>query len=213
MGFFQHISLLPPFAMPGEMKREIIAYSSATSLVFLLASAVCSVLYRTARQQRARREQKMRRINPAYMAAARETANQSPYFRLLSMELKQFEIGSSLVEISLRQDHLQPFGVVHGGVFSSIIDAAAFWAVFSEIPEGLGMTTVDLKLNYLAPAISGKMIATGRSIKVGKTLGLGEAQVRDHEGRVLAHGMSTLIVIPEMTFDEKNSMPPKFLED
>ncbi|MBM3300171.1 MAG: PaaI family thioesterase, partial [Deltaproteobacteria bacterium] len=116
----------------------------------------------------------MPRINPEYMTAVCRKVNQSPYFSLISMELREFDIGRSLLEINVQQKHLQPFGKVHGGVFSTIIDAAAFWAAFPEIPAELGMTSVDLKLNFLAPAIAGKLIAKGRRIKMGKTLGLAE---------------------------------------
>jgi uncharacterized protein (TIGR00369 family) len=153
----------------------------------------------------------MRKLNPEYIKAVSSAATRSPYFSLLSMELRDFDIGRSLVEIPVQEKHLQPFGVVHGGVFSTLIDAAAFWAVYPEIDDGFGMTSVDLKLNYLAPAATGKLIATGRRIKVGKTLGLGEAQVTDEDGRILAHGTSTLMVLPGFVFAPAESLPRKFV--
>ncbi len=153
----------------------------------------------------------MRQINPKYVEVVTAAANQSPYFALLSMELKDFDMGRSLLEIIVEEKHLQPFGVVHGGVFSSIIDAAAFWAVYPEVEESSGMTSVDLKLNYLAPASGGKLIASGRRIKLGKTLGLGAAEVRDEEGRILAHGTSTLIILDDLPFLHEEPLPPKFI--
>ena len=108
--------------------------------------------------------------------------------------------------------HLQPFGMVHGGVFASIIDAAAFWALFYEIEDqNAGATTVDLKLNYLAPAASGKLIARGRQIKLGKTLGYAEAEVIDVNGKILAHGTSTLIVLAGKGLTSDSPLPPKFI--
>ncbi len=154
---------------------------------------------------------KMRRINPDYVRVVSETANRSPYFTLISMRLVSFAIGECRLEIDLGNKHLQPFGLVHGGVFSSIIDAAAFWAVYPEIDENSGMTSVDLKLNYLAPAQGGKLIAKGRRIKSGRTLGLGEAEVIDDAGRILAHGTSTLMTLPNMQFEYDGDLPPKFI--
>jgi uncharacterized protein (TIGR00369 family) len=154
----------------------------------------------------------MLRINPKYVLAVAAGATRSPYFQLLSMKLVEFDIGSSLIEIEVQGKHFQPFGMVHGGVFSSIIDAAAFWAVYPEVDEDCGMTSVDLKLNYLAPSSGGKLIARGRRIKLGKTLGLGEAEVIDESGRILAHGLSTLIVLPNLAFEVKEPLPPKFLD-
>jgi uncharacterized protein (TIGR00369 family) len=130
------------------------------------------------------------------------------------MKLLEFDIGKSLLEIEVEKGkHLQPFGFVHGGVFSSIIDAAAFWAVYPEVDEGMGMTSVDLKLNYLAPCSEGKLIARGKRIKLGKTLGLGKAEVTDQDGRILAHGTSTLIVLPDLTFVDRAPLPPKFIDE
>jgi uncharacterized protein (TIGR00369 family) len=153
----------------------------------------------------------MSKINPEYVQAVRASVNKCPYFRLLSMKLLDFDIGRSLIEIAVEGKHLQPFGMVHGGVFSSIIDAAAFWAIYGELDESVGLTSVDLKLNYLAPAKNGKLIARGRKIKLGRTLGLGESEVTDAEGRVLAHGTSTLIVLPDLALKADGPLPPKFL--
>ncbi|MCF8066267.1 MAG: PaaI family thioesterase, partial [Desulfarculaceae bacterium] len=77
--------------------------------------------------------------------------------------------GEVRVEIELARKHLHPLDVVHGGVISSIADAAGFWAVYSQMEQGvLGMTTVELKVNHLAPAqAEGKLIG----------LGLGEATI------------------------------------
>ncbi|MBW2437226.1 MAG: PaaI family thioesterase [Deltaproteobacteria bacterium] len=155
----------------------------------------------------------MKKPNPEYIRRINEIVNDCPYFDLLSMKLLDVGIGYSLLEIELARKHLQPFGVVHGGVFASIIDAAAFWSVYYGIEDpDVGITTVDLKLNYLAPAVSGKLIASGRQIKVGKTLGYAEAQVKDQQEKVLAHGTSTVIILPGKALDADPPLPPKFLE-
>ena len=60
-----------------------------------------------------------------------------------------------------------------GGVIASVIDAATFWAVFPQVKDGMGLTTVEIKVNYLAPVPKGKVVAKGRCIKIGKTLALG----------------------------------------
>ena len=94
---------------------------------------------------------------------------------------------------------------------SSLVDAAAFWAVFSEIDDGLGMTTVELKVNYLAPASKGILIAKGRSLKVGKTICLGEAFIEDEHGALLAHGTSTTMVMKDLLLQGLSQWPRKFL--
>jgi uncharacterized protein (TIGR00369 family) len=153
-----------------------------------------------------------KRLNPAYLEAAANRVNSCPYFTLISMELKELDWGSCRVEVVVGEKHLQPFAYVHGGVYSSLVDAAAFWAVYSQIDEGLGMTTVELKLNYLAPASKGHLLATGKCIKVGKVLCLGEASIEDETGKLLAHGTSTMMILKDLKIKASLEFPPKFLD-
>ncbi len=155
----------------------------------------------------------MRRLNPEYLKTMSRVVSMSPYFSLLSMEIKTLRHNSCLMEVRLEEKHLQPFGAVHGGVYASLIDAATFWAVFTAIDEGLGMTTVELKTNYLAPASTGILRAAGKGIKVGRTLCLGEATVTDGDGRLLAHGTATMMIIRELAIQSDETYPPKFLTE
>ncbi len=154
----------------------------------------------------------MKTPNPAYIKRIYEIVNTCPYFELLSMKLTDVGVGYASLEIDLGKKHLQPYGMVHGGVFASIIDAAAFWAVYFGIEDSAaGLTTVDLKLNYLAPAVSGKLLARGRQIKIGRTLGYAEARVVDQSDTLLAHGTSTVIILPGRAIEAHPPLPPKFL--
>jgi uncharacterized protein (TIGR00369 family) len=154
----------------------------------------------------------MRNLNPEYVKRVGKSVNSCPYFALLSMQIKELTWGKSLIEILVQDKHLQPFGMVHGGVFASLIDAAAFWAVYTEIPEDLGMTTVELKLNYLAPLSTGRMIARGKSLRVGKTLCLGEASIVSEEGTLLAHGTSTMMILKDLKIQGVTQGPSKYLD-
>jgi len=151
-------------------------------------------------------------MNPKYKKAVAEIVNKSPYFSLLSMEIKDLDWGTAILEIRLEEKHIQPFGFVHGGAIASIIDAASFWAVFPQVDPGMGLTTVEMKLNYLAPAKKGRLIAEGRSIKRGKTLALGEAYVRNDEGNLIAHGTTTMMVVQDLLFAGYENLPPIRLE-
>ena len=151
-------------------------------------------------------------INPEYIEKVNQLVNCSPYFDLLSMRIAKVGVGFSELKIDLAKKHLQPFAFVHGGVYASIIDAAAFWALFYDIDDpDSGITTVDLKLNYLAPTASGQLIAKGRRIKMGRTLGYADAEVTDANGRILAHGSSTVILLPGQGLRAEPPLPPKFL--
>ena len=155
-------------------------------------------------------DERYKRLNPDYVKSVKEKVNRCPYFELLSIKIKEFGMGESILEVALEEKHLQPFGVVHGGVYSSLVDAAAFWAVYPEIDEEVGLTTVELKLNYLAPSSKGYMIAKGKSIRVGKTLCLGEASIEDGTGVLLAYGTATMMILNDMKIQGESAFPKKF---
>jgi len=137
--------------------------------------------------------------------------NHCPFFTLLSMDILSLDPCRSLLKIEIKEKHLQPYGMVHGGVYSSMIDAACFWAGYTEVEEPLGLITVEMKLNYLSPASEGIFLAEGSVIKTGKTLCLSEAFVRDQEERLLAHGTATMMVLRSLEIQGQSRLPAKFL--
>ena len=155
----------------------------------------------------------MKRINPAHVRAITGMVNTCPYFQLLSMEMESFDWGESHLEVAVQKKHLQPFGIVHGGVCASLVDAAAFWAVYTQIEAEVGLTTVEIKVNYLAPVSKGRLIAKGKSIKTGSRICLGEATVEDADGAILAHGTSTMMVLDSLRIRNQSQLPPKFLPE
>lgn len=154
----------------------------------------------------------MKQLNPAHVSAILEQVNTCPYFNLLSMKLSALEPGRSHLEVDIQEKHLQPYGIVHGGVYASLVDAAGFWAAYTQREGPEGLTTVEMKLNYLAPAVSGHFSATGRGIKIGNRICLSEATVADGQGKLLAHGTVTLMVLDSLSIQGEGQLPPKFVD-
>lgn len=150
-------------------------------------------------------------MNPAHIREVTERVCTSPYFQLISMRIPTMDLGTSRVELDIEEKHLQPWGRVQGAVYAALVDVACTWAVYTRIPEGTGVTTVELKVNYLAPVSSGKLISLGKTLKVGKTLSLAEASVYDSSDRLLAHGTSTLITLDSLSLEGGDPLPPKWL--
>ena len=151
------------------------------------------------------------RLNPKYTKAISNIVNRSPYFSLLSMKIKELEWGTSDLEVELDEKHLQPFGYVHGGAIASVMDAATFWAVFPQVKDGMGLTTVEIKVNFLAPVREGRLVVKGRCIKIGKTLALGDATIYDAKGNLLAHGTATMMIVPGLKVEGQDNLPPKLI--
>jgi uncharacterized protein (TIGR00369 family) len=161
----------------------------------------------------------MASLNPDHVKAVLKAINQGPYFKHLSMPVKEMGIGYSIVELKVDNEHLNPFGGIHGGVYASVIDTAAYWAAYCELSEGIGLISIDLKIDYLAPISHGVISASGRSIKIGKSMCLAEATITDKNGKWLAHGTSKMMVTKGLQtienafeFTESKVLPPKFID-
>jgi uncharacterized protein (TIGR00369 family) len=138
----------------------------------------------------------MQQPNNDYINKLIEMVNTSPYPRHLRMQLVSISVDQAEVKLKTEKCHLQPFGIVHGGVLATLIDTATFWSVFLRLPEDAGLVNIDLKLNYLKSISTGIMTAQGRCIRAGRTINYAEASIKDKEGTLVAHGTSTLMVLP-----------------
>ncbi len=152
-----------------------------------------------------------RKLNPDWISAVQEIVGASPFIELLNMKIRHLDWGVARVEIELETKHLQPFGVVHGGVCATLIDATAFWAVATQIDQHQGLTTTEMKLNYLAPTERGRLIGYGSAIKTGKTLCLGEARVEDETGRLIAHGTAGFMRLSGFSLKSNSHLPEKYI--
>jgi uncharacterized protein (TIGR00369 family) len=77
------------------------------------------------------------------------------------------------------------------------------------VKDEMGLTTVEIKVNFLAPVKEGKLVAKGRCIKIGKTLALGDATIYDGNGNLLGHGTATMMIVPDLKVEGQENLPPK----
>ena len=138
----------------------------------------------------------MTQLNPEHVKAVLELINEGPYFKLLGMEVRKLAVGYALVEVDIANKHLNPFGGIHGGSYSSLIDTAAYWAVYGDISEESGLISLDVSVTNLSPVNHGHLTVEGKRIKAGKNICLSEAVIKSEEGKLLAHGISKQMVTP-----------------
>jgi uncharacterized protein (TIGR00369 family) len=92
---------------------------------------------------------------------------------------------------------LNPMGTVHGGWALTLIDSVAACAGHSLLPAGMGYTTVETKANFSRPITkdAGRIRAVATVVAQGRQIISSEARVLARDGRVLAHGVSTIMVL------------------
>jgi uncharacterized protein (TIGR00369 family) len=114
----------------------------------------------------------------------------------MGLELAAIADGLSEVRLHLKAHHLNPGGIVHGGVVAAILDSACGLAHRTQIGFDSSHVTIQLHVTYLKPVREGLVIARGTSLQSGQRVGHAEAALYDTEERVLARADATFMIVP-----------------
>lgn len=160
----------------------------------------------------------MKTLNQAHIDAVIELANRSPYFQLLGMRLVEMREGYCKAEVDIEKKLLNAFGGIHGGAYASLVDTAAYWALYPELDEDAGFITLDLNVSNLRAVNAGRITVEGGVLKRGRNIALCEASAYDEAGRLLVHCTSKQFLSPTLqpisaAVRELASepLPPKFI--
>jgi uncharacterized protein (TIGR00369 family) len=118
-----------------------------------------------------------------------------PVAALIGFTIGSIEPGRVVMEMDAGPQHANPMGTVHGGILCDLADAAMGMAYASTLDEGETFTTLELKINFLKPVWTGRLIGTGRLVKAGHTVGLVECDVHDDKDRLVARASSTCMTL------------------
>jgi len=116
--------------------------------------------------------------------------------RLLGFELRSASPEGAVAAFSPRAEFVQEYGVIHGGILATLADTAAVYALHPFLAAGQRMTSIEFKVNFLAPATfaGGDVIAESKLVRRGRTIAVVRADVRQGETLVLT-GIFTYIVV------------------
>ena len=111
------------------------------------------------------------------------------------MKLEHADEGKAVISCENKKEFSQYLGYMHGGMVSAIADTAGGHAAATMLKEGYKTVTSELKIHFLKPVVSKKVIATGEVLSAGKRLIIVETTVRDEEDNMLAKMIATMFVI------------------
>ena len=118
-----------------------------------------------------------------------------PVAELLGIDFVSGGDGLCTMKLEADERHSNPMGTVHGGILCDLADAAMGMAFFSTLEPGESFTTLELKINYLRPFWTGTLLAHGKVVHRGKTVGMTECDVVDARGRLIARASSTCLAL------------------
>lgn len=122
---------------------------------------------------------------------------EAPFAALLDMRPGLSADGVGTTSMTIQDKHRQAAGVVQGGIIVTLADYAFFRAVSSVLDPGQGAVTLELKLNFIAPAREGELTATARIVSGGRRVIVGDMEVTDHRQTLIARGLGTYLIIQQ----------------
>ena len=132
--------------------------------------------------------------NAARSAFETALATHAPAFgafflaKLLGAEIS-YTSESCIVEIPVHDFLYNPQGSLHGGVIAFALDVSMGHLIHRT--TGRPGITLEMKIQYVRPALSGRVRCEGRFLKRGRTISYLESRMTDADGKLLAAATST----------------------
>jgi uncharacterized protein (TIGR00369 family) len=126
----------------------------------------------------------------------------SPMTYLTEMAFEEASAGHAAFSVPASPWFSNSAGLIPGGMFGPVADAALGASVGTELDAGVLFTTAELSLSFVRPArakAGTRIQASGQAIHVGRSIGLSETFVlAEPEGRLLAHGTTRCAIFPPL---------------
>jgi uncharacterized protein (TIGR00369 family) len=128
-------------------------------------------------------------------ALMKKTITESPFLGLLGMELLDVKKGWAKIRMPFDRKLTQARGIAHGGAIYSLADSAVAMALLGMVERDEAVTTVEQKINYIKSFSSGELTAEASIINKGKKIAVGDTEVRDSDGNLVAKCTATFMIL------------------
>jgi 1,4-dihydroxy-2-naphthoyl-CoA hydrolase len=121
----------------------------------------------------------------------------SRYDELIGTEWLSDDPEDARVRLPVREDLLQPVGLVHGGVFSSLVESVCSRSTaLTVLDQGMAAMGQSIHVTFMRPITEGTIEVSARARHRGRTTWIWDAEVTDGEGRLCALARMTIAVRP-----------------
>jgi uncharacterized protein (TIGR00369 family) len=118
-----------------------------------------------------------------------------PFAQLIGADLVSVGDGVAVFRCTPDESTYNPLGLVHGGVLCTLLDSAAGCAVHTQLPAGVGFSSIEIKVSFLRPANGATLEVEGRSLRVGRQVAFAEAYARDEDGKLVGHATTSIALV------------------
>lgn len=113
-----------------------------------------------------------------------------PFPALAGFSIEKLEYGFARFKARHRHELTQGMNILHGGVISALCDSAVAFALATMVDGGEKMLTIELKINFIAPA-DDDIFADAKIIHKGRKTSVGEVEVRKADNTLIAKSLVT----------------------
>jgi uncharacterized protein (TIGR00369 family) len=131
-------------------------------------------------------------LDPDLEASIRQRLAANPFIKFVGIQVPQLGQGYARFLLPFKPELANSIGLLQGGVLAALGDETVAFALYSLVKKGETINTVEMKINFLSAVKEGDVIAEGRISKRGRTISLGEFEVRQAD-RLVAKGLCTYI--------------------
>ena len=133
-----------------------------------------------------------------------ETRQDGPFAELLGIRPGESADGVGTAYMTVADRHRQGAGAVQGGILVALADYAFFRACRSLLKDGEHAVTIELKLNFIAPAREGELTAKSSIKSRGGRIIVGDMEITGPEGQLLATGLGTYMTVYDRRVNPKS---------
>jgi len=122
--------------------------------------------------------------------------------RVLGVRFTRAELDEFVAEFEIGPDHLQPYGIVHGGVYASLVETVCSVASALYVWGRASAVGIENTTSFLKAVRSGRLECVARPVLLGRRSHVWRAEIHDDRGRLLATGqVRTLVLEPGTSAD------------
>lgn len=118
-----------------------------------------------------------------------------PFIATLGIEVVSARPEEVIGRLAWRTELCTAGGVLNGGALMSLADNMGGTCAFLNLPAGAGTATISSSSNFLRGISDGHVTATSRPLRVGRSVIVVETELRDDDGRLVAHTTQAQAVI------------------
>lgn len=128
------------------------------------------------------------------MDAERIDPGVGPLAALLGIRRVAMDAGRGRFDLAVRPEHMNPHGVVHGGVVYTLLDYAMGGALTSRLAPGERCATLEVKIQYLSAVAAGELRAEAWVVERTRRIGVLEGRVHADGDRLVALATGTFYI-------------------